>query len=202
MTARRTASIVLTPLVSLAVTLAAAGAVGAGEHSFSGSTAVELRGFYDEPQFAGQFEGIQPSLILSPEYRFQTNDRKNWIIHRGKHCFVVVNVYPYSNGHIMVVCNRQVERLSVLTDEESGEFNKMVARSEQAILEVYKPGGLNIGANVGRSAGAGIEGHLHMHLVRRWHGDTNFMTAIGETRVISEDLLDTYDKLEQYFRQS
>lgn len=132
----------------------------------------------------------------------EDNDRDNWIIHRGKHCFVVVNVYPYANGHIMVVCNRHVERLSALSPPESRELNAVVAASERAILDIYEPGGINIGANIGRSAGAGIEGHLHMHLVPRWHGDTNFMTAIGATRVISEDLVDTYERFTRYFADS
>ena len=132
----------------------------------------------------------------------EKDDKQNWIVHRGKHCFVVVNVYPYSNGHIMVVCNRHAGRLAELAEEEAVEFNGLVVDAEKAITDIYEPGGINIGANIGRSAGAGIEGHLHMHLVPRWHGDTNFMTAIGDARVISEDLLDTYEKFARYFADS
>lgn len=99
----------------------------------------------------------------------------------------------------MVVCNRHVERFADLSKDERSELMDLVSKCESAIVEAYEPGGINIGANVGRDAGAGILGHLHVHLVPRWHGDTNFMTAIGETRVISEDLVDVYDRLKSYF---
>ncbi len=129
----------------------------------------------------------------------QDDDRANWILYRGEHCFVVVNTYPYSNGHIMVVCNRHAEKLGDLSQAEATEFTGVIATSEHAILDAYKPDGINMGANIGRSAGAGILGHLHMHLVPRWQGDTNFITSIAETRVISEDLVDTYERLAGYF---
>ena len=127
------------------------------------------------------------------------DDEKNFILHRGPHCFVVVNIYPYSSGHIMVVCNRHVERFGDLSNDEHMEVMSLIARGEKAIHDEYQPGGINVGVNLGRSAGAGILGHLHIHLVPRWHGDTNFMTAIGETRVISEDLVDTFKRLKPYF---
>lgn len=127
------------------------------------------------------------------------DDEKNRIIHRGAHCFIVVNAYPYSNGHVMIVCNRHVEHFKDLDEAESRELMDLVRRGEAAILSAYKPGGINVGANLGRSAGAGILGHLHVHLVPRWHGDTNFMTAVAETRVISEDLMETYRTLKPHF---
>jgi ATP adenylyltransferase len=120
-------------------------------------------------------------------------------VHRAKHCYVVINAYPYTTGHVMVVCNRHIQHFGELSAEESGEIMQLVAKSEKAILDEYRPGGINVGANLGQSAGAGILGHLHIHLVPRWHGDTNFMTAIGETRVISEDLKDTYKQLKAQF---
>ena len=126
-------------------------------------------------------------------------DQKNRVVYRGKYHYVIINAFPYSNGHVMVVCNRHVEHFSDLSGEESAELAGLVARCEKALLDAYKPGGINVGANLGRSAGAGVVGHLHVHLVPRWHGDTNFMTAVGETRVISEDLLDTYRKLKACF---
>lgn len=126
-------------------------------------------------------------------------DEKNRILYRGKHCFVVINLYPYSNGHVMVVCNRHVEHFSDLSEDEGAEVMALLSRCERAILDAYQPGGINVGVNLGRSAGAGILGHLHIHLVPRWHGDTNFMTAVGETRVVSEDLADTYSRLKPYF---
>lgn len=126
-------------------------------------------------------------------------DQKNRVLYRGEYHYVIINAFPYSNGHVMVVCNRHVEHFSDLSRDESAELAGLVARCEKALLDAYKPGGINVGANLGRSAGAGIVGHLHIHLVPRWHGDTNFMTTVGETRVISEDLLDTYRKLKTRF---
>ncbi len=124
---------------------------------------------------------------------------EHWIIHKGRHWFVVINTYPYSSGHLMVVCNRHIEKLHDLTDEENAELMPLLMRTEKALREAYSPDGINIGANLGRSAGAGIEGHLHIHLVPRWHGDTNFFTTIGETRIISEDLKETYGRLKECF---
>jgi len=128
-----------------------------------------------------------------------TDDEKKRVLYRGKYHYVIINAYPYSNGHVMVVCNRHIEHFGDLDAEESAELTRLISRCEKALLGTYNPGGINVGANLGRSAGAGIAGHLHVHLVPRWHGDTNFMTAIGETRVISEDLLDTYTRLKAYF---
>ncbi len=124
-----------------------------------------------------------------------TDDRTHMILARGRGWFVVVNRYPYTTGHVMVVCNRHVERLGDFHGREGEEMVELVARCERAIAKVYAPDGVNLGANLGRSAGAGVVGHFHMHVVPRWQGDTNFMSAIGETRVVSEDLNDTYEKL-------
>lgn len=131
--------------------------------------------------------------------RAESDDEKNRILYRGESCFVIINAYPYSSGHIMVVCNRHTDRLSDLSAEESSELMNTIGRCEASIIDAYRPGGINVGINLGRSAGAGILGHLHVHLVPRWHGDTNFMTAVGETRVISEDLVETYERLKPYF---
>jgi ATP adenylyltransferase len=95
----------------------------------------------------------------------------------------------------MVVCGRHVEGISELTLEEAAELMRLSGRAERAIRGAYGPDGINVGANLGRSAGAGIVGHLHLHFVPRWHGDTNFMSAVGETRVVSEDLGDSYRRL-------
>lgn len=124
-----------------------------------------------------------------------SDDRGNFILERGRHWFVVINRYPYTTGHVMVVCHRHVEKLSDFDQEEGAELVHTLARCERAIAEAYAPDGVNVGANLGRSAGAGIVGHFHMHLVPRWHGDTNFMSAVGETRIVSEDLNDTYERL-------
>jgi ATP adenylyltransferase len=100
----------------------------------------------------------------------------------------------------MVATNRHVGNFSEMTDKEAAEHMKLIARCEEAILSGYHPQGINVGANLGRSAGAGIPEHLHVHLVPRWHGDTNFMTSIGETRVVSEDLKETYRRIRDCFR--
>jgi ATP adenylyltransferase len=129
----------------------------------------------------------------------ESDDEANWIVHRGEYAFIVVNIYPYTNGHVMIVSNRHVENLNELNEQESNDMMRLLARCEKAIIDAYHPHGINLGANLGRSAGAGIPEHLHLHIVPRWLGDTNFMTAIGETRVISEDLIDTYTTLKAYF---
>ena len=123
------------------------------------------------------------------------DDRAHHILERGVSWFVVINRYPYTTGHVMVVCNRHVEKLGDFQGAEGAEMVGLLARCERAIAKVYAPDGINVGANLGRSAGAGVVGHFHMHVVPRWQGDTNFMSSVGETRVVSEDLNDTYDRL-------
>ena len=125
----------------------------------------------------------------------ENDDRKNMILERGENWYVIVNKYPYTTGHVMVTCNRHLERFSDLNESEGGDLPGMLSRWERVLDKAYRPHGINVGVNLGRSAGAGVEGHLHIHLVPRWHGDTNFMSAIGDARVISEDLNDTYERL-------
>jgi len=130
------------------------------------------------------------------------SDDENYILERGRLWYVIVNRYPYTTGHMMVVCNRHVENMTDLTEDERAELMDLMARTEGVLRKAYHPDGINVGANLGRSAGAGIVGHLHMHLVPRWHGDTNFMSAIGETRVVSEDISDTFRRLLGVFQKS
>ena len=139
--------------------------------------------------------GHKEGCLFCDLARPETDDEANFILRRDEHCYVIINRYPYTTGHVMVVCNRHVERIGDLTGDESREMMGLTAACESALVEAYRPDGINVGANLGRSAGAGIAGHLHMHLVPRWHGDTNFMSSIGETRVVSEDLRDTYERL-------
>ena len=127
------------------------------------------------------------------------DDRASYILLRGDAWFVVINRYPYTTGHVMVVCNRHVEMVGHFREDEGAELVRLLARCENAIARVYAPDGVNLGANLGRSAGAGVVGHFHMHVVPRWQGDTNFMSSVGETRVVSEDLNDTYEKLRRAF---
>jgi ATP adenylyltransferase len=126
--------------------------------------------------------------------------KDKWILFKGTNWFIVVNIYPYTSGHIMIVCNRHVEKFNDLTEDENKEMTELISRCEDALTQAYNPMGINFGANLGQIAGAGIVGHLHIHLVPRWHGDTNFMTSVGETRVVSEGLSETYDRLIKLFK--
>jgi ATP adenylyltransferase len=110
------------------------------------------------------------------------------VVFRGEHSYVILNLYPYNNGHLMVVPIRHLSTLEALTPAEQTELMRLTRLSEMALAQAYSPQGINVGINLGKAAGAGIENHLHIHLVPRWSGDTNFMTAIGETRVLPEDL--------------
>ncbi len=126
-------------------------------------------------------------------------DGENLILKRGRHWYVILNLFPYTNGHIMIVANRHIERLAEISTEEGGELMELLSVSEGAIRGAYNPEGMNVGVNLGASAGAGVVGHLHFHLCPRWTGDTNFMTSLAETRVVSESLEESRKKLAPYF---
>ena len=127
------------------------------------------------------------------------DDGKSLIFFRGQHNFGILNLYPYVGGHLMIVPYRHIASLSEASTEELSEMMTLTARAERALAEVYRPGGINAGINIGECAGAGIAGHIHMHVLPRWPGDVNFMTTVGETRVIVEDLAITYAKLKKAF---
>jgi ATP adenylyltransferase len=121
------------------------------------------------------------------------------VVLRGRLAYVILNLYPYNNGHLMVVPNRHLAALEALEPDEQLELMQLSRLSEMALTEAYRPQGINVGINLGRAAGAGIENHLHIHLVPRWSGDTNFMTAVGQTRVLPEDLAATVARLRPIF---
>jgi ATP adenylyltransferase len=121
------------------------------------------------------------------------------VVLRGRVCYVILNLYPYNNGHLMVVPNRHLAALEALTPDEQTELMQLARLAEMALNEAYRPQGINVGINLGKAAGAGIENHLHIHLVPRWSGDTNFMTAVGQTRVLPEDLAATAARLRPIF---
>jgi len=127
--------------------------------------------------------------------------RDELVLFRGRVCFVILNLYPYTNGHLMVVPNRHAANLATLSADEQLELMRLTRHSEIAITEAYAPQGINVGINLGKAAGAGVPGHLHVHLVPRWSGDTNFMTAIAETRVLPEDLGESARKLRPIFER-
>jgi len=121
------------------------------------------------------------------------------IVFRGRTCFVILNLFPYNNGHLMVIPNRHIASLGAATREERAELIELTSAAEAALTEVYQPHGLNMGINLGKPAGAGILDHVHLHVVPRWNGDTNFMTVVGRTRVLPEELPDTAAKLRPVF---
>ena len=123
------------------------------------------------------------------------------ILHRGKTCFVILNLFPYNNGHLMVIPNRHIASLASATPEERCELVELTAAAEVALTEAFAPHGLNMGINLGKPAGAGILDHVHMHVVPRWNGDTNFMTVVGRTRVLPEELPDTASRLRPIFQR-
>lgn len=122
-------------------------------------------------------------------------DDETYVLWRGDRSFAILNAYPYGSGHLMVLPLRHVGELDELDDEEAAELFGAVRTANLAIKGAYSPDGVNVGMNLGRAAGAGVPGHLHVHLLPRWLGDTNFMTSIGETRVLPELLSAAYAKL-------
>ncbi|GAC1433901.1 MAG: HIT domain-containing protein [Terriglobales bacterium] len=123
------------------------------------------------------------------------DDEKAKIVFRGKHCFVVLNTYPYTSGHVMIVPFAHLDQLVRLPSEASSEMMALAQRLEGVLRELYKPDGVNLGMNIGKAAGAGVAGHIHMHVLPRWIADANFMSVVGETRVLPESLEGTYQKL-------
>ena len=126
-------------------------------------------------------------------------DDRNFIVHRGAACYVIMNLYPYNSGHLMVVPLRHLSEYEDLTADERAESAELTARAVRALKKAMKPDGFNIGANLGKAAGAGIDEHLHVHIVPRWSGDVNFMTAVGGMRVIPQCLEETYRTLKEAF---
>ncbi len=125
----------------------------------------------------------------------EDRDRENLILYRSSHNFVVMNRFPYNNGHVMVVPYIHAPSLDGLSDETMLDFMKVTQHAVASIKRAFAPEGFNIGINLGRIAGAGMEEHIHLHMVPRWAGDTSFMTVFDEIRVIPEHILSTYDKL-------
>jgi ATP adenylyltransferase len=130
----------------------------------------------------------------------QNMDTENMILYRGNKNFIIMNAFPYNPGHLMVVPYRHLGKLEDMVAEERNDHYELVSRSVGVLREVTGTDFFNIGMNLGRVAGAGIADHIHTHIVPRWNGDNNFMTAIGETRVISESLQDIYNRLKVKFQ--
>jgi len=129
----------------------------------------------------------------------QDSDVKNYILHRGEKNFIILNNYPYNPGHLMIAPYRHVATMEELTKKELHEHFEIVSRSLKVLRQVFNPGGFNIGINMGKVAGAGLEEHVHTHIVPRWQGDTNFMPVLSDVRVVPEALAETYEKLKGKF---
>ena len=127
------------------------------------------------------------------------DDASRLVVHRGRTCFVILNLFPYNSGHLMVVPNRHVATLAGAMPEELSEMMELTRLAEIALTEAFAPQGMNMGINLGKPAGAGILDHIHMHVVPRWNGDTNFMTVVGRTRVLPEELPEVAEKLRPLF---
>jgi ATP adenylyltransferase len=130
----------------------------------------------------------------------ENRDPENYIVYRGRLNFVILNRYPYTSGHLMVVPYEHAPLLAEVAEETLMEMILLARRAETHVRRNYSPDGLNMGINIGRAAGAGVAGHIHMHVLPRWVADANFMTSVGETRVLPEDLSVTYEKLWRAFQ--
>ena len=128
-------------------------------------------------------------------------DRENLVLFRGKNVYGILNLFPYTSGHILVVANRHISFLTEASDAEIHEFLEAGRSCERALRDEYKPDGFNLGFNLGRAAGAGVEHHLHMHVLPRWAGDSNFVSVVAETRVLPEELPRTFERLRPHFQR-
>jgi len=147
--------------------------------------------YIEQPKPAGCIFCDKPS---------EDRDRENLILLRADTCFVIMNFYPYNNGHLMVVPFRHTSDISNLTDGERVEMMQLLATCKDVLTQTMSPHAFNIGMNLGEIAGAGVKDHLHFHIVPRWRGDTNFMPILGHTKVVSEGLAQTWEKLNSQFK--
>lgn len=134
-------------------------------------------------------------------HAMEMSDSDALIVYRGKYSFLILNRYPYTNGHLMVVPHQHVDTLEALTPEVRAEMMEMQTRAIVVLRSVYNPDGFNLGGNIGSAAGAGIAEHVHLHILPRWSGDTNFMTAIGNTRILPESIEDTWQRISAAWAQ-
>jgi ATP adenylyltransferase len=147
------------------------------------------------------------NLIASIDYAIANDmsadcaEAAGGLVYRGKHCFICLNAFPYTSGHVMVMPYAHLDRLEKLPTETAHELIDLAQRTERVLCHVYSPHGYNFGMNVGSAAGAGVAGHLHLHAMPRWVGDTNFMTTVGETRVLPQDLESTWLRLREAIQE-
>ncbi len=127
--------------------------------------------------------------------RLDCDDRAHYVLHREAHWYLILNLYPYNSGHLLLVLNRHASRLNECTPAELADMARLLKLMEDVLQEGFRPYGINCGYNGGSSAGAGIPGHLHVHMLPRWHGDTNFMSTVGATRVMPQTLDQVWERL-------
>jgi len=150
-------------------------------------------------EYIRRLDSTAPDACVFCDLLVDGRDADNLVLHRGSHCYVVLNLFPYTTGHVLVVANRHFGRLGDASSQELAAFMDLAQRSERALQAEYRPDGYNVGFNLGRSAGAGVAHHIHMHVLPRWAGDANFVSVLGETRVLPEELPRTYQRLHPHF---
>jgi ATP adenylyltransferase len=148
---------------------------------------------------SGEKQESPSSCVFCELLESAGDDESKYIVHRAAHNFIILNLYPYISGHTMIVPYAHLPELSAAPKETTDELMDLTKRCQAAMREIYRPDGFNLGMNLGRAAGAGVADHLHLHIMPRWMGDTNFMTTVGETRVHPEALTTTYQKLRAHF---
>ena len=131
----------------------------------------------------------------------EAEDKENLILYRGEFCYIIMNYYPYNNGHLMVVPYEESDSVENLSDETLTEIMRITKKTMKILRENLQCNGFNFGANIGKGSGASIEGHLHFHIVPRWTSDTSFMPVVGSTKVVAQGLYDTYDQLKPFFEE-
>ena len=157
--------------------------------------------------WAGDLGCVFCNLIAAIDYAIAQGMEQNkaeeagGLILRGAHCFICLNAFPYTSGHVMVMPYAHLDRLAALPAEAAHELMDLAQKTERALDRIYQPHGFNFGMNVGRSAGAGVAGHVHLHAMPRWAGDTSFITTIAETRILPEDLATTWRRMREAFAQ-
>jgi ATP adenylyltransferase len=142
-----------------------------------------------------------PDCVFCAAANPQSDDRAVLVVHRGRCNYIILNRFPYTSGHVMVVPYQHVATLGDLNAEALQELIALAQQTEKRLRQVYRPDGFNLGMNIGKSAGAGIAGHIHLHVLPRWYGDANFMTVVGETRVVPEDIETTWERLREAFAE-
>ena len=150
---------------------------------------------------ASGVDAQSPTCVFCEIGKDTASDNENFVVFRGQLNFVVLNLFPYITGHLLIVPYAHLGEFDSAPKDVTDEMMDLTKRLQTALREVYKPAGFNVGMNLGAAAGAGIVDHIHVHILPRWSGDTNFMTTVGETRVLPEDLTTTYTKLRQHFER-